>query len=47
MANIGISPDKRDEIVSLMIKNKVNGKNPDNLLNDVDRERIVDLMFAE
>ena len=47
LGDIGISPDQKDEIVSLMIKNKVNGKNPDNLLNDIDRERIVDLMFAE
>ncbi len=47
LGDIGISPDQKDEIVSLMIKNKVNGKNPDNLLNDVDRELIVDLMFAE
>jgi len=45
--DIGISQDQKDEIVSLMIKNKVNGKNPDNLLNDVDRKLIVDLMFAE
>jgi len=47
LGDIGISLDQKDEIVSLMIKNKVNGKNPDNLLNDVDRELIVDLMFAE
>ncbi len=47
LGDIGIGPDQKEKIVSLMIKNKVNGKNPDNLLNDVDRERIVDLMFAE
>jgi alcohol dehydrogenase YqhD (iron-dependent ADH family) len=47
LGDIGINLDKRNEIVSLMIKNKVNGKNPDNLLNDLDREQIVDLMFAE
>ncbi len=47
LGDIGISPDQKEKIVSLMIKNKVNGKNPDNLLNDVDRELIVDLMFAE
>jgi len=47
LGDIGIGPDQKEKIVSLMIKNKVNGKNPDNLLNDVDRELIVDLMFAE
>jgi len=47
LGDIGIGPDKREEILSLMIKNKVNGKNPDNLLNDAGREEIVDLMFAE
>lgn len=47
LGDIGISPDQKDEIVALMIKNKVNGKNPDNLLNDKDRKQIVDLMFAE
>jgi len=47
LRDIGIGPDQKEKIVSLMIKNKVNGKNPDNLLNDVDRELIVDLMFAE
>jgi alcohol dehydrogenase YqhD (iron-dependent ADH family) len=47
LGDIGISPDRKGEIVSLMNKNKSNGKNPDNLLNDLDREQIVDLMFAE
>jgi alcohol dehydrogenase class IV len=47
LGDIGISPDQKDEILSLMVKNEVNGKNPDNLLNDADREQIVDLMFAE
>jgi hypothetical protein len=28
-----------------MIKNEVNGKNPDHVLNDADREQIVDLMM--
>lgn len=47
LGDIGISPDQKEEIVALMIKNKVNGKNPDNLLNDMDRKQIVELMFAE
>ncbi len=47
LGDIGIGPDQKEEIVALMIKNKVNGKNPDNLLNDTDRKQIVDLMFSE
>ena len=47
LQDIGISPDQKDEIVTLMNKNNVNGKNPDNLLIGLDREQIVDLMFAE
>jgi alcohol dehydrogenase YqhD (iron-dependent ADH family) len=47
LRDIDIKPGQREEIVSLMNKNKVNGKNPENLLNDRDREQIVDLMFAE
>lgn len=47
LGDIGIGKDKKQEILSLMIKNKVNGKNPDHLLNDADREHIVDLMYAE
>jgi alcohol dehydrogenase YqhD (iron-dependent ADH family) len=47
LGDIGIKPGQREEIVSLMNKNKVNGKNPDHTLNDVDREKIVELMFAE
>jgi alcohol dehydrogenase YqhD (iron-dependent ADH family) len=45
LGEIGIGPDQKDEIVALMNKNECNGKNPDNLLNDLDREQIVDLMF--
>lgn len=45
LGDIGISTDQKDEIVSLMNKNDCNTKNPDNLLNDTDREQIVDLMF--
>jgi alcohol dehydrogenase YqhD (iron-dependent ADH family) len=47
LGDIGIKPDRKEEIVSLMIKNKVNSKNPDHSLNDLDREQIADLMFAE
>ena len=43
---IGITADQKEEIVTLMNKNEVNGKNPENRLNDKDREQIVDLMFA-
>lgn len=46
LKEIGISPDHKDEILALMNKNKCNGKNPDNLLNELDREQILDLMFA-
>lgn len=45
LMDIGISRDQKNEILSLMIKNEVNGKNPDNVLNDADREQIVDLMM--
>jgi alcohol dehydrogenase YqhD (iron-dependent ADH family) len=47
LQDIGIKPEEKEKIVTLMIKNKVNGKNPDNLLDDLDRAQIVDLMFAE
>jgi alcohol dehydrogenase YqhD (iron-dependent ADH family) len=47
LMDIGIKPDQKVDIVSLMIKNKVNSKNPDHSLNDLDREQIADLMFAE
>jgi alcohol dehydrogenase YqhD (iron-dependent ADH family) len=46
LEEIGIGPEKKDEIVSLMNKNKCNGKNPENLLDDRDREKIVELMFG-
>jgi alcohol dehydrogenase YqhD (iron-dependent ADH family) len=47
LGDIGIKQDQKEKIVSLMIKNKVNAKNPDHSLNDLDRKQIVDLMFAE
>ncbi len=46
LGDIGITADQKEEIVTLMNKNEVNGKNPENRLNDKDREQIVDLMFA-
>jgi alcohol dehydrogenase YqhD (iron-dependent ADH family) len=45
LGEIGIGPDQKDEIVSLVNKNKCNGKNPDNYLDDLDRKEIVELMF--
>lgn len=47
LGDIGIEPAQKNQIVVLMNKNKVNGKNPDHTLNDADREKIVDLMFGE
>jgi alcohol dehydrogenase YqhD (iron-dependent ADH family) len=46
LGDIGINADQKEKIVALMNKNKVNGKNPENLLDDRDREQIVDLMFG-
>ncbi len=37
LGDIGIKPGQKEEIVSLMNKNNVNGKNPDHTLNDLDR----------
>jgi alcohol dehydrogenase YqhD (iron-dependent ADH family) len=45
LGEIGIGADQKDEIVSLMNKNKCNGKNPDYLLEDLDRQQIVELMY--
>ena len=47
LQDIGIGPDQKEAIVSLVIQNQCNGKNPENLLDDRDREQIVELMFAE
>ncbi len=47
LKEIGIAPDQNEKILALMNKNKCNGKNPDNHLNDLDREKIVELMYAE
>ena len=46
LQEIGIGMDKKDEIVDLMNKNECNGKNPENRLENSDREKIVDQMFA-
>ncbi len=46
LQEIGIGTEKRQEIVDLVNKNKCHGKNPENLLDDADREKIVDLMFT-
>ena len=44
---IGLDESHKEEIAALMNKNKSNGKNPDNFLEDEDRIRIVENMFAE
>ena len=46
LGDIGIGPDRREEILSLMNQNKCNGKIPENFLDDLDREKILDLMFT-
>jgi alcohol dehydrogenase YqhD (iron-dependent ADH family) len=46
LGDIGIGLDRKDEILSLMNRNDCNAKNPENLLDDRDRERILDLMFS-
>jgi alcohol dehydrogenase YqhD (iron-dependent ADH family) len=44
---IGLNESHKPEILALMNKNKSNGKNPDNFLEDEDRLSIVENMFAE
>ena len=44
---IGLEESHKTEILALMNKNKSNGKNPENFLEDEDRLRIVEHMFAE
>jgi len=44
---IGLNESHQAEIAALMNKNKSNGKNPDNFIEDEDRLRIVEHMFAE
>jgi alcohol dehydrogenase YqhD (iron-dependent ADH family) len=46
LQEIGLDESNRKEIITLMNRNKCNGKNPDNHLNDADRAAIVDLMLA-
>jgi alcohol dehydrogenase YqhD (iron-dependent ADH family) len=45
LQDVGLDHSNRDEILDLMIRNQCNGKNPENFLNDPDREAIVDLML--
>ena len=45
--DIGLDESHKAEISALMNRNKSNGKNPDNLLEDEDRFRITDNMFAQ
>ena len=44
--DIGLDKSHKPEIAALMIKNRSNGKNPANHLDDDDRLSIVELMFA-
>ena len=45
LKDIGLGETNRQEIVDLMNRNECNGKNPENRLENEDREKIVDLML--
>ena len=45
LQDIGLDESHGKEILALMNRNKSNGKNPENHLNDADRAAIVDLML--
>jgi alcohol dehydrogenase YqhD (iron-dependent ADH family) len=46
LQDVGLGENKRNELVDRLNRNQCNGRNPDNSLNDSDREAIVDLMLA-
>ncbi len=47
LQDIGLDASNREEILELMNRNRCNGKNPENRLNDDDRASIVDYMLKD
>jgi alcohol dehydrogenase YqhD (iron-dependent ADH family) len=47
LQDVGLDESNRKEILALMNKNECEGKDPENFLNDDDRQAIVDHMLAD